>query len=66
VKRLKRHDSPGTEGVTGEMIQAGLAEIVYKLHRLYKQVLEEGRISEEWAKSIMITIPKWATYESHY
>src|SRR6218665_370268 len=58
VKRLKRHKSPGTDGITDEMIQAEGEQIVDELHRICKQVWKEGRIPEEWAKSIIITIPK--------
>ncbi len=61
MKRLKRHKSSGTDGITGEMIQAGGEQIVDELHRIYKQVWKEGRIPEEWAKSIIITIPKMET-----
>jgi len=47
VKWLKRHKCPGTDGITGEMIQAGGKQIVDELHRICKQVWKEGRIQEE-------------------
>jgi hypothetical protein len=58
VKRLKRNKSPGTDGITGEMIQAGGEMLMAEIHSLCNQAWHEGGIPAEWAKSIIVTIPK--------
>lgn len=58
VKRLKKNKSPGIDDITGEMIQAGGDRVTEEIHEICKQIWQEGRVPEEWAKSVIITIPK--------
>ena len=58
VKRLKKNKSPGIDDITGEMIQAGGDRVTDELHEICNQIWQEGRVPEEWAKSVIITIPK--------
>ena len=58
VKRLKKHQSSGIDDITGELVQAGGEKVVEELHYIYNQIWKEGSLPEEWAKSVIITIPK--------
>lgn len=58
IKHLKRNKSPGVDGIRGEMIKAGGKELVKEIHEICKQVWREGKIPEEWTKSVLVTIPK--------
>ena len=58
VKRLKKNKSPGIDNITGEMIQAGGDRVAEEIHGICNQIWQEGRVPEEWAKSVIITIPK--------
>lgn len=58
VKHLKKNKSPGTDGITAEMIQGGGEDMTKAIHEICKQVWREGTIPEEWTKSVLVTIPK--------
>jgi len=58
VKRLKKNKSPGIDDITGEMIQAGGDRVAEEIHGICNQIWQEGKVPEEWAKSVIITIPK--------
>jgi hypothetical protein len=58
TKRLKKHKSPGSDGITGEMIQAGGEKLAAEIHVICNEIWKQKRIPEEWAKSVIITIPK--------
>jgi Reverse transcriptase (RNA-dependent DNA polymerase) len=40
------------------MIQAGGDKVIEELHAICNQIWKEGRIPEEWTKSVIITLPK--------
>src|SRR6218665_711996 len=58
VNQLKKNKSPGTDGIAGEMIQAGEERMTEEIHKLCRQAWREGKIPEEWTKTILVTIPK--------
>ena len=58
IKHLKKNKSSGTDGIVGEIIKSGGERLTKEIHELCKQVWREGRIPEEWTKSILVTIPK--------
>jgi hypothetical protein len=58
VKRLKKHKSPGIDDITGEMIQAGGEVVTEELHGICNQIWQGGKVPDDWAKSVIITIPK--------
>ncbi|CAF2067958.1 unnamed protein product [Rotaria magnacalcarata] len=58
IRTLKSKKSPGSDGITAEMIQAGGEQLTHKIHSLCSKVWHEGVIPEEWGKSILIPIPK--------
>ena len=55
---LKRNKSPGSDGITAEMIQTGREPLVCQIHRLCNKVWSESAIPEEWSKSILVPIAK--------
>jgi hypothetical protein len=58
VNQLKKNKSPGTDGITGEMIKAGGRDMIRTIQGICNQVWQEGTVPEEWTKSILVTIPK--------
>ncbi|CAM4979652.1 unnamed protein product [Rotaria socialis] len=58
INSLKRNKSPGSDGVTAEMLQAGGEPLSRQIHTLCNKAWHEGTIPEEWGKSILVPIPK--------
>ena len=58
IKRLKRNRSPGTDGIVGDAIQAGGIKLAKEIHKVCENAWPEGRIPEEWTRSILATLPK--------
>ena len=58
IRSLKCHKSPGSDGITAEMLQAGGEQLTRKIHKLCNKAWHEGTIPEEWSKSILVPIPK--------
>ena len=64
INKLMKHKSPGSDGIVGEIIQAGGDAFEEELFSIMKSIWEEETIPEEWTKSIIVTIPKRVTCES--
>ena len=58
IDALKRNKSPGSDGITGEMLQAGGEPLARQIYELCSKAWHEGAIPEEWTKSILVPIPK--------
>ena len=58
INSLKRNKSPGSDGITAEMLQAGGEPLSRQIHILCNKAWHEGTIPEEWGKSILVPIPK--------
>ena len=58
INSLKRNKSPGSDGITAEMLQAGYEPLSREIHKLCNKTWHEGTIPEEWDKSILVPIPK--------
>ncbi|CAF4463173.1 unnamed protein product [Rotaria socialis] len=58
INSLKRNKSPGSDGITAEMLQAGGEPLSREIHKLCNKAWHEGTIPEEWGKSILVPIPK--------
>ena len=58
IQSLKRNKSPGSDGITAEMLQAGGEQLARQIHKLCNKAWHEGTIPEEWGKSILVPIPK--------
>ncbi|XP_047502962.1 uncharacterized protein LOC125048342 [Penaeus chinensis] len=48
IKQLKHHKSPGTDGIVGEILQAGGGALVTHIHRLCNEAWKKEQIPEEW------------------
>ena len=64
INKLKKHKSPGSDGIVGEIIQAGGDALEEEIFSIMKSIWEEETIPEEWTKSSIVTIPKRVTCES--
>ncbi|CAF4444579.1 unnamed protein product, partial [Didymodactylos carnosus] len=53
IRALKRNKSPGSDGITSEMLQAGGEQLAHEIHKLCNKAWHEGTIPEEWGKSIL-------------
>ena len=58
LRTLKRNKSPGPDGITAEMIQAGGEQLVRQIHQLCNKAWSKSTVPEEWSKSILVPIPK--------
>ena len=46
-RSLKCHKSPGSDGTTAEMLQAGGEQLAHQLHKLCNKAWHKGKIPEE-------------------
>ena len=60
IRSLKRHKTPNADRITAEMFQAGGENLVRQLHELCNNVCQEEKMSEEWARYVLVPIPKKA------
>ena len=58
ISTLKRNDSPGSDGITAEIIRAGGKQLVRQIHQLCNKVWSETTIPKAWSKPILVPIPK--------
>ncbi|CAF1081345.1 unnamed protein product [Adineta ricciae] len=58
ISSLKKNKSPGSDGITAEMLQAGGEQLARQIHKLCSKAWREGTIPEEWGKSLLVPIPK--------
>ena len=58
IRSLKCNKSPGPDGITAEMLQAGGEQLARQIHKLCNKAWQDGTIPEEWSKSIIVPIPK--------
>ena len=62
VKNLKKGKSAGVDNIPGELVQAGGEEMINILHKICNQIWKTGEWPKEWTQSLIITLPKKATY----
>ncbi|CAF1426913.1 unnamed protein product [Adineta ricciae] len=55
---LKKNKSPGLDGVTAEVLQAGGDQLARQIRKLCNKAWREGTIPEEWGKSLLVPTPK--------
>jgi mannosyltransferase OCH1-like enzyme len=58
IEKLKRHKSPGTDQIPGEMIAAGGRKIHSEIHKLIKYIWNKKELPEEWKGLIIVLIYK--------
>ena len=58
IKRLKNHRSPGSENISSELIKEGGQDLIYKIHKVMKEVWNIERVPKDWEEGIMSPIYK--------
>ena len=58
IKRLKNHRSPGPDNISCELIKEGVQDLIYKMHKVKKEVWNIERIPKDWEEVIMWPIYK--------
>ena len=58
VKKLKARKAPGTNEVPGELLKHGGDCIIDQLHHICNDIWTKETIPDDWAKSIILTMPK--------
>jgi hypothetical protein len=52
IHSLKKNKSPGSDGITAELLQAGGEQLTRQMHTLCNKAWQEGTIPDEWGKSL--------------
>ena len=58
IHSLKKNKSPGSDGITAELLQAGGEQLTSQMHTLCNEAWQEGTIPEDWGKSFQVPLPK--------
>ena len=58
IKTLPTHKSPGPDDFTGEFYNAFKEELTPILHRLFKNIQNDGKLQNSFYESSIILIPK--------
>lgn len=58
INKLKKNKSPGVDGITVEVLQAGGEKLKHKIHELCNRAWSAETIPEQWGRSVLIPIPK--------
>jgi len=58
IRKLHNRKSPGADGIPAELIKAGGEKLAQAIHRLCQKIWIEEKWPKEWAKSVLVTIPK--------
>ncbi len=64
TKKLKKGKSAGVENIPGELVQAGGETIKDILLTICNKIWQTGELSIPWTQSLIITLPKKATYNN--
>ena len=54
INLLKRNKSPGSDGITAEMLQAGGEPLSRQIYILCNKAWHEGTIPDEWGQSVLV------------
>jgi hypothetical protein len=58
IERLKRHNSPGFDQISAELIKAGGRTIRSEIHKIINSIWNREELPEDWKESIIVAIYK--------
>lgn len=58
IKRLKNGKSPGIDSITAEVLKVDIETTTKVMHKLFQQIWNHEIIPNDWAKGIIIKLPK--------
>lgn len=58
IKKLKNNKAPGIDNITSELLKADIDTTAQWLKKLYDEIWEKEETPSEWAKGILVTLPK--------
>jgi hypothetical protein len=58
IAKLKKYESPGTDQIPAELIQAGGEMLLYAIHKLVNSVRNKEELPDQWKESIIVPIHK--------
>ena len=54
IKRLKNHRSLGPDNVSSELIKEGGQDLIYKMHKVMKEVWNTERMPKDWEEGMCV------------
>ena len=58
IKRLKSGKAPGEDSITAELLKGANERCIEALWKVFKRCYEEEELPEEWARGLVVPIPK--------
>ena len=58
IRRLKSGKAPGVDGITAELLKGVNEEFIQALWQVFAKCFEREEIPEEWARGVIVPIPK--------
>ena len=65
-RSLKDNKAPGVDNIQEEVLRHGGEEVIEILHDICNKILKTGICPEDWTTSILIPIPKKASFKCAY
>ena len=58
IKSTKSGKAAGIDGIQAELLKVDIHTATVTLHGLFKDIWEENKIPEDWAKGLIVKLPK--------
>jgi hypothetical protein len=58
IKSIKSGKAAGIDGIQAELLKVDIHTATVTLHGLFKDIWEENKIPEDWAKGLIVKLPK--------
>ena len=58
IRKLKNNKAPGIDNITGELLKAEIDTAAKWLKKIYDEIWEAEETPKDWAKGLLITLPK--------
>jgi hypothetical protein len=56
--KLKKYESPGSDQILAQLIQAGGETLLSAIHKLFNSVWNKEELPDQWKKSIIVPVHK--------